>query len=76
MSTRRLVLKTGGAAILLAAAGGGWWGATRTPTKALEPWAMASRGYGDVRLDALAHSVGKLPSDLAVFWSCSVWQRR
>ncbi len=57
MTTRRMILKTGGAAIAIAVAGGSLWSATRTPTKALEPWAKAKRGYGDPSLNALAYAI-------------------
>ena len=57
MVSRRMFLKTGTAAIVVTGAAGSWWGATRSPERALAPWADATAGYGDPRLDALAYAV-------------------
>ena len=52
MTTRRKVLALIGGGIVLAAAGGGYI-ATRTPSRAVEPWSLAG-GYGEIRRDALS----------------------
>lgn len=49
---RRRVLSLIGGGVVLAAAGGGYV-ATRTPTRAVEPWQLAG-AYGEIRRDALS----------------------
>jgi len=58
MSTRRWLLQAGGAAVIVTALGGaGVFALTRTPRRALEPWARAGQSFGDPRLDALAFAI-------------------
>ena len=58
MTTRRILIQAGGAAVIVAGLGGaGAFALTRTPRRALEPWARAGESFGDPRLDALAFAI-------------------
>jgi hypothetical protein len=57
MATRRAILVTGAAAAAVIGAGAAWWALTRAPRAAWEPWDRARQGFGDPRLDALAHAI-------------------
>lgn len=55
---RRAFLKLAGGGVVMAAAGVGVFAATRTPTKALAPWAMAGGAqYSDPRMHALSYAI-------------------
>ena len=55
---RRGFLKLAGGGVVLAAAGAGVFATTRTPTRALAPWAAAGGpGYADPRLNALSYAI-------------------
>ncbi|MGJ8692617.1 MAG: Acg family FMN-binding oxidoreductase [Thalassotalea sp.] len=56
---RRMFLKTSGATIAVSGiAASTFWFNTRTPTKALAPWDLASTSsFNDVRLNALAYAI-------------------
>lgn len=56
ISRRRTLALIGGGTILAAGAAGGGFLATRTPSKALAPWASAG-GYAEPRRRALAHAI-------------------
>lgn len=56
MSTRRAFLRILGSAVVIVAAGGGYWAATRRPTTALAPWAMAG-DYDEPRRRALSYAI-------------------
>ena len=55
--SRRHVLQILGGGVIAAAGGVGGFLATRTPTKAMEPWARAGIGYSDPRLDVLSWAI-------------------
>ena len=55
--TRRRVLMILGGGVVMAAGSAGTFLATRTPTKALAPWADAGSGYDDPRMDALSWAI-------------------
>ncbi|MEM7612725.1 MAG: twin-arginine translocation pathway signal protein, partial [Pseudomonadota bacterium] len=57
MVSRRVVLTTGAASAVIAGLGAGWWTTTKPATRAREPWARASSGFGDPRLDVLAYAI-------------------
>ncbi len=55
---RRNFLRIAGGGVILAAAGTGTLLATSTPSKALEPWALAgSARYSDPRMNALSYAI-------------------
>ncbi len=54
---RRQLLKVGGASILVAGAGLGGFAATRTPTRALQPWHKEAHAFEDARLRALSYAI-------------------
>jgi hypothetical protein len=55
--TRRTFFVAAGTTTLALAGGGGAWVATRTPTRALAPWAGLDQPVTDVRLDAFRHAI-------------------
>jgi hypothetical protein len=55
--TRRAFIKIVGSSAVIVAAGGGYFAATRTPTKALEPWSLAGTGYSDPRMRAISYAI-------------------
>ncbi len=58
MTIRRVVLQVGAAAVIVAGLGGAAaFALTRTPRRALEPWARAGGTFGDPRLDALSFAI-------------------
>jgi len=56
LTRRKALAILGGGTILAAATGAGAFYSTRTPTKALAPWAAAG-GYDDVRRRALSYAI-------------------
>ncbi|MBB5515491.1 hypothetical protein FHS89_001503 [Rubricella aquisinus] len=54
--SRRSFLSVLGGGVILAAGGGALFATTRTPTKALAPWAEAGQ-YADARTFALSHAI-------------------
>ena len=55
---RRNFLRIAGGGVILAAGGAGAWIGTSTPSKALEPWALAgSARYTDPRMRALSYAI-------------------
>lgn len=56
LSRRRMLALVGGGTIVAAAAGTGGFLATRTPHRALEPWAMAG-SYDEPRKNALSYAL-------------------
>jgi len=56
MNRRKFLKITGSAGVILAAGGAGFI-ATRTPTEALKPWAMAGAQYSDPMRNALSYAI-------------------
>jgi len=56
LSRRKVLTLIGGGVVLAATAAGGGFLATRTPSRALEPWASAGQ-YTDLRLRALSYAM-------------------
>jgi len=55
---RRKFLRIAGSSAVILAAGAIGWGVTRTPTRALAPWAAAGRAdYSDPRVRALSYAI-------------------
>ena len=53
---RRNFLRMAGGGVILAAGGSALFATTRTPTKALAPWAQAG-AYADPRMSALSYAI-------------------
>ncbi|RED11830.1 Acg family FMN-binding oxidoreductase [Pontivivens insulae] len=56
ISRRQTLALLGGGVVIAAAGGAATFAGTRTPHRALAPWAEAGT-YGDVRLNALSHAI-------------------
>lgn len=56
ISRRKMIGMIGGGAILAAGGGAGWFVSTRTPHKALEPWARAG-SYQEARKHAISYAI-------------------
>ena len=54
---RRQLLKVGAASMVVAGAGVSFYGATRSPARALAPWADDAHNYEDPRLRALSYAI-------------------